>query len=149
MNLFDIFGTRQIDCIWKVMWKFVDAFMDVHSSVQWCWFVAKLDVLITPSTQLNFTQVDQLLCTTSVPQMTATYSWRDIVTNNIIGNEDRLVLNTSVNPDDCRNTLGTKSFQCTASVHHELVGTVTASSNISFNVSVGGYCNKTTIGQLC
>ena len=81
--------------------------------------------------------------------MTATYSWRDVVTNDVIGNEDRLDLNTSVNSDDCaENTLETKSVQCTASVHHELVGTVTASSNISFNISVNGYCNKTIIGQL-
>ena len=78
--------------------------------------------------------------------MTATYSWRDIDTNHVIGTEDRLDLNTSLNPDDCGNTRETRSFQCTASVHHELVGTVTASSNISFNVSVSGYCNKTTIG---
>ena len=34
-------------------------------------------------------------------------------------------------------------IQCTAEVHHELVGTVTASNNVSFNVSVFDYCNST------
>ena len=107
--------------------------------------VASLGVLITPSTQSEFTEVDQLLCTTSLPQTTATYSWKDLVTLDIIGTEDRLELSalcgtTTVNPGN------TRSVQCTASVHHELVGTITASSNISFNVSVNAYCN-TTSGQ--
>ena len=57
-----------------------------------------MDVLITPSTQSDFTNADQLLCTTSVTQTAATYSWRDLTTNDVIGSEDRLVLRTPCDP---------------------------------------------------
>jgi len=96
--------------------------------------------------------VDQLLCTTSVVQTMASYSWRDLVTNDVIGNEERLDLsslcNTTVDHVDSGNSLEIMSLQCTASIHHGLNETVTASSNSSFNVSIIDYCNNniTTLG---
>jgi len=56
-----------------------------------------LDVMITPTTQSNLTEVDQLLCTTSVAPTTATYSWKDLVTDDVIGREDRLDLTALCN----------------------------------------------------
>ena len=107
-----------------------------------------LDVVITPTTtQTKLTGVDQLLCTTSVAPTTATYSWKDLVTDDVIGTDDRLDLaalcNATVQRVDSSASQETRFIQCTAAVHHELVGTVTASNNISFNISTHDYCNST------
>jgi len=103
--------------------------------------------MITPSTRSDSNEIDHLLCTASVPQSMATFSWTNLVTNDLIGNEERLDLSKLCNGTfdyvDSWNRQETRSVQCTASVYHELFGTVTASSNISFNVSINDYCNST------
>jgi len=111
--------------------------------------VATLEVTTSPSNGSTFIQVDQLLCTTSLPQIATNYSWTDLASNDVVGHEDRLDLITLCGSVQDKTGRGeTKLLQCTASIHHELVGTVTASSIVSVNVSGFDDCNRpTTFGQ--